>query len=199
MNRAPVRIAFLILIGCQGSSGDSPKNEPAAPSHVGGKIEVHDLSGNVTARVTPGHPCRATVDSVELLVGGEPLIAQTGNVRWTGEDRGNGTTILKDSEIVARIVDDKPGELSLIDPQGIPMIRVLTQGDDVEVIDKQSAVVRHLTRSGKGVEVQPGPTVTGTDDRLLVAALTAIEAPPEVRALAACHRLFARQDEGKKQ
>jgi hypothetical protein len=188
-------LAVLLLIGCQseGASGNpSAKREPAAPSH-GRAIEVHDLSGTITARVVPGHPCRATVDNIELLIGGEPLVAQRGETRWSGDDRGNGITILRDTEIVARIVDDKPGELSLIDPQGIPMIRVLTQGDDVQVIDRQSAVVRHLTRSGKGIEVQPGPTVTGTDDRLLVAALTAVEAPPEVRALAACHRLFARE------
>ncbi len=186
-------LLLLLLIGCQngGSSGSAAaKSEPAAPSHA---IEVHDLSGTVTARVVPGHPCRATVDNVELLVGGEPLVAQHGETRWSSDDRGNGLSILRDTEVVARIVDDKPGELSLIDAQGIPMIRVLTQGDDVQVIDKQSAVVRHLTRSGKGVEVQPGPVVTGTDDRLLVAALTAVEAPPEVRALAACHRLFARE------
>jgi hypothetical protein len=188
-------VLLLLLIGCQngGASGSAPaKTDPAAPSH-GRAIEVHDLSGNVTARVVPGHPCRAMVDNVELLVGGEPLVAQHGETRWSSDDRGNGLSILRDTELVARIVDDKPGELSLIDPQGIPMIRVLTQGDDVQVIDKQSAVVRHLTRSSKGVEVQPGPTVTGTDDRLLVAALTAVEAPPEVRALAACHRLFARE------
>ena len=182
---------LLLLAGCQSSSGGdtSGKGAPAAPSHGRG-IEVHDLGGNISARIQPGHPCRATVEGIELLVGGEPLVAQHGEVRWSGDDRGNGISILRGAEIVARIVDDKPGELALIDPQGIPMIRVITDGDDVKVIDRQSAVVRHLTRSGKGIEVQPGPTVTGTDDRLLVAALTAVEAPPEVRALAACHRLF---------
>ena len=153
-------------------------------------IEVHDLGGNISARVTPGHPCRVMIDHDEMLIGGEPLVAQHGAARWSGDDRGNGITILRDADIVARLVDDKPGELALIDAQGIPMIRVITEGDDVKVIDKQSAVVRHVTRSGKGLEVQPGPTVTGTEDRLLVAALTAVEAPPEVRALAACHRLF---------
>ena len=181
---------LLLLVGCQSSSGagDPPARErSAAPSHP---IEVHDLGGNISARVTPGHPCRAMVDGVEMMVGGEPLVAQHGEVRWSGDDRGNGITILRDAEIVARIVDDKPGELALIDAQGVPLIRVITEGDDVKVIDKQSAVVRHVTRSGKGIEVQPGPTVTGTQDRMLVAALTATEAPPEVRALAACHRLF---------
>ncbi len=186
---------LLLLIGCQngGAAGDPSKQPPpAAPSH-GKAIEVHDLTGNISARIVPGHPCRATVDGIELLIGGEPLIAQRGETRWSGDDRGNGITILRDAEVAARIVDDKVGELALIDGQGIPMIRVITQGDDVQVIDRQSAVVRHLMRSAKGVEVQPGPTVTGTDDRLLVAALTATEAPPEVRALAACHRLFARE------
>lgn len=183
-------LLLVVVAACQTSAGGEPARGSAAPSHVGGEIKVHDLGGHISARIVPGHPCRATIEGTELLIGGEPLVAQHGEVRWSGDDRGNGITILRDAEIVARIVDDKPGELALIDPQGIALIRAVTEGDDVKVIDKQSAVVRHLTRSGKGIEVQPGPTVTGTDDRLLVAALTAVEAPPEVRALAACHRLF---------
>ena len=186
---------LLLIAACQsGSASDSPGSPVGAEATTLKKaraIEVHDLNNGVTAKIAPGHPCRASVDGIELQVGGEPLVAQVGTTRWTGEDRGNGITLLKDNEIVARIVDDKPGELSLIDPQGIALIRALAQGDDVQVIDKQSAVVRHVTRSERGVEVQPGPTVSGTEDRLLVAALTAVEAPPEVRALAACHRLFS--------
>lgn len=147
-------------------------------------IEVHDLAQGVTAKITPGHPCRASVDGIDMQVGGNPMVAQVGTMRWTGEDRGNGITLLKDGDAIARIVEDGT---ALIDPQGIAMMRV--SGD--AIIDRQNAVVRHVVATDKGIEVQPGPTVTGTDDRLLAAVLTAVEAPPEVRAMAACHRLFA--------
>lgn len=176
---------LLLMAACQSSrSAPEPKVEPR-----NGTIEVHDLAQGVTAKLVPGRPCRASVDGIDLQIGGDPMVAQVGTMRWTGDDRGNGITLLKDGDAVARIVEDNG--LALIDPQGVAMVRVIADGDDVKVIDRQNAVVRHLAKTDKGIEVQPGPTVTGTEDRLLAAVLTAVEAPPEVRAMAACHRLFA--------
>ena len=149
-------------------------------------IEVHDLAQGVTAKIVPGHPCRASVDGIDMQVGGEPMVAQVGTTRWTGDDRGNGITLLKDGDAVARIVEDDGG-IALIDPQGVAFVRVAHDA----IIDRQNAVVRHVVATAKGIDVQPGPSVTGTEDRLLAAVLTAVEAPPEVRAMAACHRLFA--------
>jgi hypothetical protein len=49
--------------------------------------------------------------------------------------------------------------------------------------------VRTATRSATGVTIGD-MTVTGTHDLLLAAVLSAPELGPEVRALAACHRLL---------
>ena len=66
---------------------------------------------------------------------------------------------------------------------------------DLRLPDRAGVVVRQVVRAPSGITVgplQPGATVTvtGTDDLLLAAVLSATEAIPEVRGLAACHRLF---------
>jgi hypothetical protein len=162
------------LVGCQG--GGTP---PAPPQPT--PIEARDASGTVVARVVPGHPCRAMVDGVELLVGGRPLIAQHGADRWTGEDAENGTTLRKNDRPVARI-----HARQLFDAEGIPVIRVREDG---QIVDKANAVAR--TAVAATATVQIGDlTVTGTTDVVLAAMLTAREAIPEVRALGACHFLL---------
>ncbi len=162
------------LVGCQGSGSSSPPPKPRIP------IEVHDAHG-VIARVMPGHPCRATVDDVELLVGGRPLVAQNGADRWTGEDAENGTTLRKNDQIVARIHANQ-----LFDADGIPILRVADSGD---IIDKASAVVRKATLASGAIQIGD-LTITGTTNLALAAMLTAREALPEVRALAACNFLL---------
>lgn len=167
-------LALLPAFGCQGSS-EAPRKPVAAP------IEVRDATSAVVARVQPGRPCRATVDGFELLVGGRPLVAQVGADRWTGEDAENGTTLKKNDRIVARI-----HARQLFDDQGIPVIRVLETGD---IVDKANAVVRKAV-AGPGAVTIGELTVGGTTDVVLAAMLTAREAVPEVRALAACHFLL---------
>jgi hypothetical protein len=196
-----------LATACQSRPSESAPARPEA-------IEVR-VAGALTARVLPGHPCRATVEGLELLVGGRPLIAQLGDARWTGDDGSNGTTLRMNNEVMARILDDrgtpgvsaaegrrgsidsKPGTLALFDATGIALIRATLDPDGkrVTVADRAGAVVRYIARTGTGLVVQPvgtapAPTVTGTDDLLLAAALTATEALPEVRGLSACHRLF---------
>lgn len=166
----------LPVLGCQ--STDTPKVAPKQPA-----IEVVDGMGSVLARVMPGRPCRATVDGVELLVGGRPLVAQVGADRWTGEDASNGTTLRKNDEIIARIHANQ-----LFDANGIPIIRVLDNGD---IVDKANAVVRKAVASAAAVKID-ALTVTGTTDVAIAAflTLTSRETVPEVRALAACHFLI---------
>ncbi len=180
---------LVLATACQTRSSESAPARPDA-------IEVQ-VGGEVTARVSPGHPCRATIDGQELLVGGRPLIAQVGAVRWTGDDAVNGTMLKHDGTPAARIVDDKPGTLGLYDPSGIPLIRATLDADGkrATVSDRAGVVVRYIVRAPGKLTVQPvgagpAPTITGTDDLLLAAALTATEALSEVRGLAACHRLF---------
>jgi hypothetical protein len=167
---APIAPVF----GCQGST---PEAAPPPPA-----IEARDAQGVVIARVVPGHPCRARVDSVELLVGSTPFVAQHGTDRWTAEDAANGTTFKKNEEAVARL-----HARQLFDGQGIPLLRVLSTG---EIADGASAITRRVVASPQGVTVGDF-TVTGTSDLVLAAMLTARETSPEVRALVACHLLFA--------
>ena len=174
----------LPVLGCQGTDTSKAVPTPTKKS----EIEVLDATKSVVARVVPGHPCRATVDGVELLVGGRPLIAQIGADRWTGEDAENGTTLRKNDQIVARIYANQ-----LFDPNGIPILRVLENGD---IADKANAVVRKAVAASDHVTLAASSgtinsfTVTGTTDVAIAAMLTARETVPEVRALAGCHYLL---------
>ncbi len=174
--------------GCQTSSSAS-----SAPTETAGSssIELHDPTGKVTARVTPGHPCRATVDGIELLIGTQPLVAQLGDVRWTGETSSNGTTIKRNDKAVARIFpSDLPNETGLFTTEGVAMVRATVSGDKADLISGAGAIVGSVTKLPKGGLAIADRVITGTDDLLLAALLSAPEAPPEVRGLAACHRLF---------
>ncbi|HET9482552.1 MAG TPA: hypothetical protein VFO79_01235, partial [Xanthomonadales bacterium] len=159
-------MALLPAVGCQGSSSE-PAPRPAAPA-----IEVRDATGSIVARVKPGRPCRASVDGIELLVGGRPLVAQVGTDRWTGEDATNGTTLKKNDAPVARIHAKQ-----LFDQNGIPLIRVLESGD---IVDKANAVSRKAVATPAGITIGD-LQISGTQDVVLAAMLTAREALPEVR------------------
>jgi len=169
-----VRLLFLlVLAGCQG--GSTSKAPPPKPKTV----EAKDATGSVVARVVPGHPCRAAVEGADLQVGGPPLLAQVGADRWTGETAENGTTLRKNDQIVARIHAKQ-----LFDKDGIPIIRVLENGD---IADKANAVVRKAVVEADHVKI--GDLTVTTTDITLAAMLTAKEALPEVRALVACELL----------
>ena len=138
----------------------------------------------MTARVVIGHPCRATVDGMELIVGGRPLIAQLGSARWTGEDGPNGTTLKKNDAAVARIHANQ-----LFDAEGVPLVRVMDNGD---ISNPAGQIVRKaIVMAGFSPTITIGDvTVTGTIDVPLAAMLTAPGVGPEIRALAACHYLL---------
>jgi len=152
---------------------------------------VRDALGDVAARVVAGRPCRATVDGVDLQIGGEPLVAMVGNVRWAGVDEADGTTLTRDGDRAARIVVDGT-RLQILDDRGIAVIRLRADADTATVLDGANTTVRTAKRSATSITVGD-MTVTGTQDLLLAALLTAHEIGPEVRALAACHRLLLLQ------
>ena len=190
---------------CQSKSDAGARVAEAPPS-----IELKDAKGHVIARVTPGHPCRAMVDDIEMLVGTDPLVAQLGEVRWTGTTTTNGTTIKRNDEVIARVFPiDQPSETGVYTPDGVAMFRATVSGDKADLISGAGAVigsVKKLPTGGISIETpqraavlrgpaEPGLAIgervlTGTNDLLLAALLGATEAPPEVRGLAACHRLF---------
>ncbi|HEU0033598.1 MAG TPA: hypothetical protein VFQ53_23370 [Kofleriaceae bacterium] len=186
------RSFLLLLVACQGESTSS--KVPVRPA-----IEVRDPAGVVVARVVGGHPCRATIEGHELIVGGRPLVAQYGSARWTGQDAANGVTLAKNDQPVARIHAKQ-----LFDAEGVPLLRVMDNGD---VASGAGRIVRKIVRTPDGsLSIVPNEaggdtlTVSGMpstpDDIALAAMLTAHEASPEVRALAACHYLLHDETKG---
>lgn len=179
-------VLCLAAAGCQGKSATgSSQPAPAPPS-----IELHDAKGKVTARVIPGHPCRATIDDLELLIGTEPLVVQLGDARWTGDDGTNGTTFKRNDQPIARMFpSDQPAETGLFTPEGVAMFRATAGDGGVKLVSGAGAIVGTVAKGPKGITIGDR-LVTGTDDMLLAALLGAQDAPPEVRGLAACRRLF---------
>jgi len=179
-------ILVLVALGaCQSKSDAGARpSEPKA-------IELKDKKGHLVARMVPGHPCRAMVDGTEMLVGTDPLVAQLGDVRWTGTTAANGTTIKRNDEIVARVFPiDQPAETGVFTPDGVAMFRATVSGDKADLISGAGAVIGTATKLPDGSIAIGERVLTGTNDLLLAALLGATEASPEVRGLAACHRLF---------
>jgi len=171
--------------GCQSKSSTTSAPEPPPRA-----IELRDAAGKITAKVIPGHPCRATVDDLELLIGTEPLVAQLGDVRWSGDVGANGTMIKRNDEVIARMYPDtQAAETGLYASDGTAMFRAIVTGDKADLMSGSGAIVTTVTRANGKLAIGDR-TVTGTDDLLLAALLAAPSAPPEVRGLAACHRLF---------
>ncbi len=181
-----VTLSLAALAGCQGgSSHDATPKAPIA------SIEVREADGKVSARITPGQPCRATVDGLEMLIGTQPLVAQLGDVRWSGDLTASGTMIKRNDTVMARVYpDDQPGELGLYSAEGVAMFVAKVVGDKADLVSGAGAIVAVAQKQPKGGVKVGERMVTGTDDVLLAAALAAPDAPPEVRGLAACHRLF---------
>jgi len=178
-------VGVALVAGCSGqSTADSPAVAPAG-------IEVRDALGEVTVRVVAGRPCRAEVDGIELQIGAEPLVTMVGNVRWAGTTDGGETTLTRDGLRAAKIVVDGP-RINILDDRGIPVIRLRTEGDTATALDAANTTVRTAVRSATSIAVGD-QVVTGTQDLLLAALLTAHEIGPEVRALAACHRMLLLQ------
>jgi hypothetical protein len=199
-------LVLAAVSACQSKSDAGARQTAARPP----AIELKDAKGQLIARVTPGHPCRAMVDEVELLVGTDPLVAQLGEVRWTGTTAANGITIKRNDEVIARVFPvDQRSETGLYTPDGVAMFRATISGDKADLISGAGAVigsVKKLPTGGISIyspqrdallrgPAEPGlangeRVLTGTNDLLLAALLGATEAPPEVRGLAACHRLL---------
>jgi hypothetical protein len=181
-------LTLLCAVGCQGNAQAPASQQPPAPD-----IVVRDTKGVSLAAIRSGHPCRATIGPIELLVGGEPLVAQLGNDRWTGDTGDNGTTISRGVEKIARVfpVNDAT-QVSVLDNSGIAVVRVKVSGGDATVSSAGGQTLRVLhTKVGGEIVSDPAAfTATGTKDLVLVALLSAPELQPEVRMLAACERVL---------
>jgi hypothetical protein len=125
-----------------------------------------------------------------MFIGGPPLVAQVGDVRWTGEARDNGTILLRDGNAVARVLD-RSDQLVVYDPNGVPMIRISTHDGGTAISDASSRRVRRITTGEATLAIDTPPLIiTGTKDTRLAALLTASELSPELRMLAACNRVL---------
>ena len=180
-----------MLVACQGTASDVTGGKAVVPT---GEITAKDPSGAVVARVKPSTPCRVMVDGIEQIVGTAPLVSQIGTTRWSGDSATNGTTFKQGDKTIARMYAASDAELALFDPEGVAFIRATRGKDgDVSIADRQSTIVRQAHVTTSAIEISgtgPKIIVTGTNDVLLAAILTAPEAIPEVRGLAACNRLF---------
>jgi hypothetical protein len=181
--------------------------------------------GSSVARIVAGHPCRAEVEGEELLIGTEPLVAQVGNSRWSGVTSDAGTTLRRDGQPIVRIreLDGEPGvdgrseETSGGAPAGLAGAsphRGEKASRGIVVFDPNDSVILHVSGDGavanargeilrraqpERAQVKIGDSVVlGTTDVALAVLMTAPELVPEVRGLAACQRLFAREQATRK-
>lgn len=186
MNPPPVSLcrvlALALIAGCQGKSEPDP---PRSPPPV---IEARS-GGTTVARIVAGHPCRADVDGNELLIGTEPLVAQVGNSRWSGDDTADGTTLRRDGTAIVRLHDKQDTGVEVFDPQGSAILLVTADG---AISNARGEILRRAEPQRAAIKIGDS-IVTGTSDLALGVIITAPELIPEVRALAACHRLYARE------
>jgi hypothetical protein len=147
-------------------------------------------SGTMAVRIVSGHPCRADIDGNELLIGTDPLVTMVGGARWTGAHSDAGTTLSKDGVAVVRVRDRQDLGIDVFDghPPGAAILSLAGNG---EIANARGEVLRRAEPIQAAVRIGES-VVTGTNDLALAVLITAPELIPEVRGLAACHRLFVR-------
>jgi hypothetical protein len=119
----------------------------------------------------------------------EPLVTQVGATRWSGNDAADGTTLSKDGAVIVRLYDRPDLGVDVFDPQGAAILNVTPTG---EIANAHGEVLRRAETSRSSIKIGDA-VVTGTSDVALAVLVTAPELIPEVRGLAACHRLFVQQ------
>ncbi len=185
---SPCRVLALVLVaGCQGKSEPDPPRPPPAV------VEAR-VGGATIAHIIAGHPCRAEIDGDELMIGTQPLVAQVGATRWSGDDGEGSTTLRRDGAPIVRLRDAQEAVIEVFDPHGTALLRLSADG---AIAGGRDEVVRRAELTHGGVKIGDA-VITGTGDIPLAALVAAPELIPEVRALAACHRLFWREQAGRK-
>jgi hypothetical protein len=177
----------IAIAGCQ------TKAEPGPPRPPAPVIEAR-AHGAALARVVASRPCRAEIDGNELLVGTEPLVAQIGSTRWSGDRDGATTTLRRDGVAIVSLRDTADRSIEILDAAGGALLRISSDG---EIANARGQIVRRGVAAHAAIQIDDA-VVTGTSDLPLAGLLTAPELIPEVRALAACHRLVDRQPQARK-
>lgn len=157
---------------------------------------IEARSGATTlAHIIAGHPCRAEIEGDELLIGTQPLVAQVGNTRWSGDDGGSeGTTLRRDGAAIVRVRDNQESAIEVFDPRGTAILRLSADG---AIANGAGEILRRAEATRGSIKVGDA-VITGTNDVALAVLITAPELIPEVRGLAACHRLYWREQVGRK-
>jgi hypothetical protein len=200
-------LVLAALAGCRDKSRDAA---PAPGPDQKPDVEVRDGTGNVVAQLRQSRPCRATIgppqprsgeekqarSQIELIVGGPPLVSTLGDTKWEGADEPNGTILIRNGERIARVYPvGQPAAGGVFDLHGVAQARITVAGDVATLENKASVPVRRLTLAGDKITADdPALTITGTNDLVLAALLSAPELLPEVRMLAACQRVLVTKD-----
>lgn len=189
----------VILLAAFGATTAGCKEPSSKLAPTSPEIRVSDGT-SVVAELRASRPCRTTIGPQELIVGGPPLVATLGSTRWEGQPAENGTILTRDGERVARIYpvgDSASG--SVFDLQGIAKVRVEVTGTTATVKNGAGMPIRRLVLTDSTITLDdPALTVTGTDDLILAAFLTAPELLPEIRMIAACERVLVEKDAVRK-
>jgi hypothetical protein len=192
----PLALVTLLATACQA------QGQPVAV-----EVVLRDASDAVTLRLV-----RTAVGC--LAEPGAQAITANGNVASAGDltlgPGPAGTELRSSGGTIARVVTEAgpPRRLSIIDPIGVPMVRVTFSGDGASATDAARAVVGTIkpdagseTTVVRFVPVAPDikgdsvviSTALSPADRLAIAAPLLVPAalPLPARALLACERLAA--------
>ncbi len=140
--------------------------------------------------------CTAEPGALVITVGGG--LVQAGE--WQLGPGPVGRELRSASGTLARVVEEAgpPRRLSLIDPIGVPMVRLVfdTDKDTVTAMDAARATLGRIERTSDGVRFvaddKKRGVVTGEASLEVAARLLApATLPPVARALLACERLVA--------
>ena len=145
--------------------------------------------------VRPDRPCRAAVGPIELIVGKDPFIAELGETEWTGERGSAGMFFLENGRKIARVFpENDPRQATIFGQTGEPVVHIEAAGSNVTITDGSGRVLRTLTLMTSSIAVdKPHEMITGTRDVVLAGMIAAQELEPEVRMLAACDRVLAKE------
>jgi hypothetical protein len=148
---------------------------------------------SVVAHIIAGHPCRAEMEGEELMIGTQPLVTQVGASRWSGDEADGAIMLRKDGTAIVQLRDSDEAAIEVFDPQGGAILRLSSDG---AIANGRGEVLRRAETARGAIKIDD-LTVTGTADVPLAELVTAPELIPEVRSLAACHRLYRREQARK--
>ncbi|HEX7839866.1 MAG TPA: hypothetical protein VF469_20460, partial [Kofleriaceae bacterium] len=92
---------------------------------------------------------------------------------------------------IVRIRDTQDQAIEVFDPRGSAILRLSADG---AIANGAGEILRRAEATRGAIKIGDA-VVTGTTDVALGVLVTAPELIPEVRALAACHRLFSREQQ----